>query len=154
MRNGWIDGEIAYLFHLCCSCKERKRVVTNWYWQWMDREWREKEEVKRDKTTYTHTHSTHTHPRRSELPPTTWWPRIFFLNFRSPGSREEIINRICMSVCMMYGLNSPKNKIKIKRRGKKAWRKTEETRQDSNSPFTSREHQRMSVNWEQSNISE
>ena len=65
--------------------------------------------------THTHTAHTHTHPKRSELPPATWRPRIFFKNFfRPPGGRGKMINRICMSVCMVYGLNSPK-KIKIKK---------------------------------------
>ena len=75
--------------------------------------------VKRDRgsekgpPTYTHTQHTHTHPRRSELSPATWRPRILKkIFFRPPGGRGEIINRVCMSVCMVYGLDSPQNKKK------------------------------------------
>ena len=89
-----------------------------------------REKVKRDRgsekgpPTHTHTAHTHTHPRRSELLPATRRPEILKKNFFGPPSgREEIINRVCMSVCMMYGLIA-QNKIlknkKKKRRGKKA----------------------------------
>ena len=76
--------------------------------------------------TYTHIAHTHTHPTRSEVSPATWRPWIlkkFFFGRQVAGG--DLICRDCMSVCMVYRLESPKKiKIKIKRRGKKAGRKT------------------------------
>ena len=53
---------------------------------------------------------THTHPRRSELPPATWRPRMLkiFFFLRPPGGRGKIINRVCM------GWIAQKNKKKRK----------------------------------------
>ena len=56
----------------------------------------------------THTQHTHTPEDQSSPPPPGGLGFLKKNFFRPPGGRGEIINRVCMSVCMVYGLDSPK----------------------------------------------
>ena len=69
---------------------------------------------------------THTHPRRSELPPATWRPRMLKKNFflRPPGGRGKIINRVCMGWIAQ-------KKIKIKKKKRKEGLKEEDRREQA-----------------------